>query len=103
MPDPQSPASADPSAPVPPPRNQVSPLKTLIGAIMAGLMALPLSRLTTAIAQSFAAHPLLTTNQVTINISVAVRTLVVALGLMGLTIQLIIQGFFQGESELKQR
>lgn len=116
MSDPQPPASADPSAPVSPPGNQVSPLKTLIGAIMAGLMALPLSRLTTAIAQSFAAHPLQTTNQVTINISVAVRTLVVglgtlatgvfalvALGLMGLTIQLIIQGFFQGQTDLKQR
>ena len=95
-------------------QRQVSPLNTLSGAVLAGLMAVPISRLTTAIAQSFAAHPLHTTNQVTINISIAVRTLVVgmgtlatgvfalvALGLMGLTIQLLLQRFLRKGSDVE--
>jgi hypothetical protein len=84
---------------------KATPLKCLSGALLAGSLGLLLYRLTAAIASSFAAHPLTTTNQIARGLSAAVRTLVVgmstmatgifsiaALGLIGLGIQLAIQG-----------
>ena len=104
----------DPTESVAKPVPSVSPFKTLVGAALAGIMVVPLWRLTSAIAESFAAHPLHTTNQITINISVAVRTLVVGLGtlatgvfaivtlgLLGLTLQLVIQVLLQNPSDVE--
>jgi hypothetical protein len=84
----------------------VTPLRCLTGALMAGCLGLLLYRLTQAIATSFAAHPLISTQPLAHNLSAAVRTLVVgmatlatgifslaALGLVGLAIQLLIQRF----------
>jgi uncharacterized membrane protein (DUF373 family) len=83
---------------------QTSPLKCVTGSLLAGSLALLLYRLTTAIAQSFAAHPLQSHSQIAISISVAVRTLVVgvstlgtgifgltALGLIALAVQILVQ------------
>lgn len=85
----------------------VSALRCWLGAIVAGLLTIPLYRLTQAISDSFAAHPLTAANQTAISLSIAVRTLVVglstlataifaiaALGLLGLGIQLTWQQFF---------
>ncbi len=84
---------------------KATPLKCLSGALLAGSLGILLYRLTAAIAHSFAIHPLTTTNQIARGLSAAVRTLVVgmstmatgifsiaALGLIGLGIQLAIQG-----------
>jgi glucose uptake protein GlcU len=89
-------------------KEKPTPLRCLLGAIMAGALSLGLYRLTYAIAVSFATKPITTTNQLTRNIASAVRTLVVgvaslgtfvfgfvALGLVLLGIQLTIQGFKQ--------
>lgn len=78
--------------------------RCLSGAAIAAAFALGLYGLTSAIAQAFASHPLQTTNVTAQNISVAVRTLVIgistlgtgifaitALGLLGLSLQLVIQ------------
>jgi Protein of unknown function (DUF3082) len=96
------------SEPSPPPTSnagKATPLKCLSGALVASSLGLLLYRLTAAIAHSFAAHPLTTTNQIAHGLSAAVRTLVVgmstlatgifsiaALGLIGLGIQLAVQG-----------
>lgn len=76
----------------------------LLGAAIAGGIALPLYWLTLSIARSFAAKPIASTNPTAINISVAVRTLVTggfalatgvfalaAVGLLLLTLQLLLQ------------
>lgn len=96
----------DPVQPNKPASATITPWKCLRGSVLAAILALLLYRLTTAIAQSFAAHPISTHNQITYNLSVAVRTLVVglstmataifaiaALGLVGLAIQLVVQKF----------
>lgn len=81
-----------------------SPLRCLIGAIIAGILAFALYNLTSSIAASFAAKGLPTGNITTVNIAIAVRTLVIgmatlatgifglaAIGLLGLGLQLLIR------------
>jgi Protein of unknown function (DUF3082) len=80
-----------------------SPLRCFTGALISGSLATLLYSLTASIASTFAGKPLPTGNVTTINIAVAVRTLVVgmstlataifaisALGLVALGIQLFI-------------
>jgi Protein of unknown function (DUF3082) len=87
------------------PAKKVTPLSCFTGAMLSGTLGLLIYRLTTAIAQSFAAHPAPTSQPLTYNLSVAVRTLVVgmttlgagiftlaAVGLLGLGIKLLLGG-----------
>lgn len=60
-----------------------SPLQCVLGAIVAGGIALVLYNLTQSIALAFANRPLQYHNVTTINIAVAVRTLVVGLSALG--------------------
>ncbi len=96
---------SEPSSPPTSATSKATPLKCLSGALIASSLGLLLYRLTTAIATTFASHPLTTTNQIARGLSAAVRTLVVgmstlatgifslaALGLIGLAIQLVVQG-----------
>jgi hypothetical protein len=82
----------------------LTPLRSLIGALIAGIMASLLYRLTMSVVQSFMAHPTITHNTIVRNISAAVRTLViggmtmgtgifslVAVGLVALAIKLALQ------------
>ncbi|MGB7441925.1 MAG: DUF3082 domain-containing protein [Coleofasciculaceae cyanobacterium] len=82
-----------------------SPLRCLTGALISGGLAFVLYSLTSSIAQTFASKPLSSTNTTAINISIAVRTLVVGVstlatavcgivtvGLIALAIQVFIQG-----------
>lgn len=84
--------------------NPPSPLRCAIGSLIAGVMAFGLYSLTSSIAQTFAAKPIQSQNITVINITVAVRTLVVgistlatavfsliAIGLLALAIQVSIQ------------
>lgn len=81
-----------------------TPLRCLTGSFISGGFAIALYSLTAAIARSFAAKPIHSDNPAVINIASAVRTLVVgitalgtgifglvALGLIGLAIQILIQ------------
>ena len=83
-----------------------TPLRCLVGASISGSLGYALYLLTTSIAVSFATKPIQSTNPFVINLSSAVRTLVVGvatlatclfaittLGLILLAIQLVIQGF----------
>ncbi|MDJ0728330.1 MAG: DUF3082 domain-containing protein [Prochloraceae cyanobacterium] len=87
-----------------------TPLRCLVGASISGSLGYALYLLTTSIAVSFATKPVQSTNPFVINLSAAVRTLVVGvstlatclfaittLGLILLAIQLVIQGFKQEE------
>jgi hypothetical protein len=98
-----SPAEGEPAASTPDSK-QVTPLRCLIGAILASVFAFGLYLMTRAIALSFATHKIESSNLAVQRISAAVRTLVVglttmgtgifslaALGLLGLGIQLTIQ------------
>jgi Protein of unknown function (DUF3082) len=91
-----SPKSLNPKSP--------SPLQSLTGALMAAAIGLLLYRLTTSIMQSFAAHPTVSHNTIVVNLSAAIRTLVVGLatmatgifafvtlGLVALAIQAVVQ------------
>ena len=103
--DPPSKPSAAPNSPTNPPTPQdFSIWRSFSGALISGGFAFALYSLTSAIAQAFANKPLHTANFTAQNISVAVRTLVVgmstlatgifaitALGLLGLTLQVMIQ------------
>ena len=84
--------------------NPPSPLRCLLGSLVASGIAFGLYGMTTAIAQAFANKPNHYANMTTTNISVAVRTLVVglsalgtgifalaALGLLGLGVQLLLK------------
>ena len=86
------------------PDTLTSPIRCFVGASISGGLTFALYSLTVSIAQAFAAKPLSSTNTLTINIAVAVRTLVtgvsalatgvfglVAVGLVALGIQIIIQ------------
>jgi hypothetical protein len=55
------------------------PLRCFSGALISGGFAIALYFLTSSIAQTFASKPLASTNPTAVNISVAVRTLVVGL------------------------
>lgn len=81
-----------------------TPLRCLSGAVISGGMAFALYSLTAAIAQTFATKPIHSDNPAVINIASAVRTLVVgmtalgagifglvAVGLIGLAIQISVQ------------
>ena len=81
-----------------------TPLRCFTGALTAGTFSLLAYRLTTSIATSFANKPITSSNPAVVNISAAVRTLVVgivalgagvfgiaALGLTALGIQLLVK------------
>ncbi|PSB22171.1 DUF3082 domain-containing protein [Phormidesmis priestleyi ULC007] len=60
-----------------------SPLQCVLGSLVAGGIALVLYNMTQSIALAFANRPLQYHNVTTINIAVAVRTLVVGLSALG--------------------
>lgn len=83
---------------------KVTPLRCLVGSLISGSFGIGLYSLTYSIAQTFAAKPIVSQNQVVLKIASAVRTLVVgiaalgtgiftlvAIGLLLLAIQLSIQ------------
>jgi hypothetical protein len=83
-----------------------TPLRCLTGALISGGLAVLLYRLTAAIASTYAAKPIATSNPFAANIASAVRTLVMGmtalatgifafatLGLLALAGQLLIQRF----------
>ncbi|MEB3343380.1 DUF3082 domain-containing protein [Okeania sp.] len=85
---------------------KVNPLQCLASATISGGLAILIYLLMQSIADKFASKPIISDNFLVVNISVAVRTLVVAfiafvacvcamvtLGLISLAIQTIIQGF----------
>jgi hypothetical protein len=85
-----------------PTRQPPTPLRCILGAIVAGFIASLLWRLTNSIAISFASTPIDSPNMIVIRMSTAVRTLVVgmsslgtgifalaAVGLTGLALQLL--------------
>jgi len=87
-----------------------TPLRCLVGASISGSLGYALYLLTTSIAISFATKPIQSNNPFVINLSAAVRTLVVGvstlatclfaittLGLILLAIQLVIQSFNKQE------
>jgi hypothetical protein len=87
-----------------------SPLRCLLGAIVAGVIAYALYNMTSSIGHTFATKPIHSDNYIVHRISAAVRTLVIgmsalgtgvfgfaSLGLLGLGIQLAIRGL-KGES-----
>ncbi len=82
-----------------------TPLRCLLGGLISAVFAVGLYFLTTAIHKAFTHTPIPNSSTTAINIATAVRTLVLglsalgmvtfgiaALGLFGLTIQLLIQG-----------
>ncbi len=86
-----------------PTRQPPTPLRCILGAIVAGFIASLLWRLTNSIAISFASTPIDSANMIVIRMSTAVRTLVVgmsslgtgifalaAVGLTGLALQLLL-------------
>ncbi|MDZ8189914.1 MAG: DUF3082 domain-containing protein [Nostoc sp. ChiSLP02] len=89
----------------------VSPLRSIAGAVISGGMAFALYSLMIAIATSFANKPVHSINPLVIKITSAVRTLVVgvvalgsgifaivAIGLLALTLQLLVQQFTKPKS-----
>ncbi|NWF57907.1 MAG: DUF3082 domain-containing protein [Fischerella sp.] len=83
---------------------QATPLRSLIGAVISAGLAFAAYSLMIAIATSFAAKPIHSHNPIVLNISSAVRTLVlgvaalasgvfaiVAVGLLALAVQLLFQ------------
>lgn len=98
-------APNEPNSPATPSKKMPSPLDCLGGSGISGAIALGAAALTRNIAQTFAAHPIHSTNRLTLSIGSAVRTLVVgvgalgtfvfgfvAVGLIALAIQLIVKG-----------
>jgi hypothetical protein len=105
-PPPKEPLSDDPT------RKPPTPLRCILGAIVAGFIGSLMWRLTNSIAISFATTPIDSANMIVIRMSTAVRTLVVgmsslgtgifalaAVGLTGLAIQLILTKPQQEETE----
>ena len=95
-----------------PTRQPPSPLRCILGAIVAGFIASLMWKLTNSIAISFASTPIDSPNMIVVRMSTAVRTLVVgmsslgtgifglaAVGLTGLAIQLILTKPKQEEIE----
>lgn len=60
-----------------------SPLRCLLGSAIAGVIAFGSYSLTSSIAQAFAAKPVVSNNPLVLNITVAVRTLVVGVAALG--------------------
>lgn len=96
-------------------QKEVTPLRCLVGSSMSGALALGLYSLTSAIATTFATKPMTSDNLLVIKIGSAVRTLVVgvaslatfifsfvAIGLILLAIQLVIQGFSKSNESIKK-
>jgi len=86
-----------------------TPLRCLTGAVIAGGLGFAMYSLTIAIATSFAHKPIHSDNPIVLNISSAVRTLVVGMsalatgifavvgvGLLALAVQLLVQQLTQG-------
>lgn len=69
------------STPVPASASKI--LQCFSGAFVAGTIAMLAYRMMLSIAANFAAHPIVTDNQATANISAAVRTLVVGMAALG--------------------
>ncbi|ARV60510.1 hypothetical protein BZZ01_19415 [Nostocales cyanobacterium HT-58-2] len=89
---------------------QPTPLRCLTGAIISGGLAYALYSLMIAIATTFAAKPIHSDNPMVVNLSSAVRTLVVgiialgtgifgivAIGLLALAVQLLVQQLMKKE------
>lgn len=86
--------------PTPLPKQDLKPAKTpetlpsffnsITGAAISGTIAIALYFLTASIAQTFASKPLASSNPTAINISIAVRTLVVGMSTLATTIFAII-------------
>ncbi|MBE9066897.1 DUF3082 domain-containing protein [Leptolyngbya cf. ectocarpi LEGE 11479] len=64
-------------------KKSVTPLSCFTGATMAGVLGMLCYRMMVAIATTFAAKPVVSDNTVVLNISVAVRTLVVGIVALG--------------------
>ncbi|MBD2415615.1 MAG: DUF3082 domain-containing protein [Desmonostoc geniculatum HA4340-LM1] len=88
-----------------------TPLRSIIGAVISGGMAFAMYSLMISIATNFASKPLHSINPLVIKITSAVRTLVVgvvalgsgifgivAIGLLALTLQLLVQQFTKPKS-----
>ncbi|NES68549.1 MAG: DUF3082 domain-containing protein [Okeania sp. SIO2D1] len=88
----------------------ISPWHCLLGSVMAGGLAIVLYSLTSSVARTLASKPIPSSNITAINISVAVRTLVigtctlgtgifalVSLGLIALMVQILWQKFASPE------
>ncbi len=95
-----------------PMRKPPTPLRCILGAIVAGFIGSLMWQLTNSIAISFATTPIDSANMIVIRMSTAVRTLVVgmsslgtgifalaAVGLTGLAIQLVLTKPQQEEAE----
>lgn len=93
-------------------RQPPTPLRCILGAIVAGFIGSLMWKLTNSIAISFASTPIDSPNMIVIRMSTAVRTLVVgmsslgtgifalaAVGLTGLAIQLVLTKPQQEEAE----
>jgi hypothetical protein len=89
-------------------KKSLSPWRCFVGVLLSGSLATACYSMTRAIANTYANKPIISDNQVTVNIASAVRTLVVGiaslgtfvfafatLGLFALGIQLTIQSFKQ--------
>ena len=76
-PTPESPAEPNPESNLKPSEVLPSPLNSLTGALIAGTFAIALYKLTQTIAINFATNPIASKNPLALNISAAVRTLVV--------------------------
>lgn len=96
-------------------QKEVTPLRCFVGSGMSGALAFGLYSLTSAIATTFATKPITSDNMLVIKIGSAVRTLVVgvaslatfvfsfvAIGLILLAIQLVIQGFSKQNDNIKK-
>ena len=83
---------------------QYGPWRYLIGALISGVFAYGFYLMFSAIAETFANTPVTSTNPIAVNISIAVRTLVVGMtalgggifglvgvGLVAYTVQIIVQ------------
>ncbi|HEY9829399.1 MAG TPA: DUF3082 domain-containing protein [Stenomitos sp.] len=68
------------------PETLPSPLKCLSGALISGGFAIALYFLTSSIANTFASKPLPSSNQTAIQISIAIRTLIVGLSTLATTL-----------------
>jgi len=106
MPTPTKEVSDDPT------RQPPTPLRCILGAIVAGFIGSLMWKLTNSIAISFASTPIDSPNRIVIRMSTAIRTLVLgmsslgtgifvlaAVGLTGLAIQLILTKPQQEEAE----
>ena len=94
---------------------KVTPLNCFIGALLSGSLGFAFYWMTSTMAQVYANKPVTSSNPIVINISVAVRTIVVglialgagvfcfvALGMIALGVQLFIQGLRKNSLSSKE-